>query len=232
MCFTDESIRGNLIVKYARFQILIQQLVVSFKQFRRTDRKRIDQEELDMKCLQLLRGLVHNAERQLPPIWTNDKDPKVKKYLQQILDMQNLLNTFDALPNILPHVSRNHDGIIREILCFICAMLFNANKESQKDMLDFFLFTREESFFFSIKKRMQISANAIKEKRSLAQQRKAKTDDSSLIQMKSMQETINVGRMLLQVKEVYFFPEQNHGNHVKSTTAYPLSNLNWLILEM
>lgn len=39
------------------------------------------QEELDVKCLQILRTLIHNEERKLPDDWTSSAvDAKVKKY--------------------------------------------------------------------------------------------------------------------------------------------------------
>ena len=34
-----------------------------------TESARIEQEELDIRCLQLLRAIIHNEERKLPEDW-------------------------------------------------------------------------------------------------------------------------------------------------------------------
>ena len=34
-----------------------------------TEAQRIEQEELDIRCLQLLRAVIHNEERRLPEDW-------------------------------------------------------------------------------------------------------------------------------------------------------------------
>ena len=38
----------------------------------RSEKERLEQEELDIKCLQLLRGLVHNEIVKLNDDWEND----------------------------------------------------------------------------------------------------------------------------------------------------------------
>ena len=37
-----------------------------------TEAVRIEQEELDIRCLQLLRAAIHNEERRLPEDWEED----------------------------------------------------------------------------------------------------------------------------------------------------------------
>ncbi len=42
-----------------------------------SDSQRIEQEELDIRCLQLLRAVIHNEERKLPEDW--EEDPQQHK---------------------------------------------------------------------------------------------------------------------------------------------------------
>ena len=37
-----------------------------------TEAERIEQEELDIRCLQLIRATIHNEERKLPEDWEED----------------------------------------------------------------------------------------------------------------------------------------------------------------
>ncbi len=37
-----------------------------------SESQRIEQEELDIRCLQLLRAVIHNEERKLPEDWEED----------------------------------------------------------------------------------------------------------------------------------------------------------------
>ena len=42
-----------------------------------SESKRLEQEELDIRCLQLLRAIIHNEERKLPQNWEeNPQDHK------------------------------------------------------------------------------------------------------------------------------------------------------------
>ena len=47
--------------------------------------QRMDQEELDIRSLQLLRACIHNEERKLPENWA--EDPNANKKLKFILIM-------------------------------------------------------------------------------------------------------------------------------------------------
>lgn len=42
-----------------------------------SEAKRLEQEELDLRCLQLLRTIIHNEERKLPEDW--EDNPSVNK---------------------------------------------------------------------------------------------------------------------------------------------------------
>ncbi|XP_064638087.1 inositol 1,4,5-trisphosphate receptor type 2-like isoform X2 [Lineus longissimus] len=182
--------------KYERAGKLLDQLVISFSQSRHTDKKRLDQEELDIKCLQLLRGMIHNEERKLPENWDESKQ-KTKTQLTMIKELQNAFNQKEALWKVLPHVARQNDMLVKEVLGFMSAMLFNANNETQRSMHTYFMSTREENFFLAMKIRMQMSATAAKEKRALISQHKAKAQEA-IAHAKSLQATMTQGRVALQ----------------------------------
>ena len=78
--------------------------------------------------------------------------------------MQDSLNNHDAMLQVLPHLSKTRDDIIREVLAFLAAILFGGNENVQQSLSEYFLGTREEKFFFAVKNRMQLSAIATKEK--------------------------------------------------------------------
>ena len=48
-----------------------------------------------------------------------------------IRDLQNHLNDMGAVIKVLPHLARPSDRIAKEVLAFVCIMLFNANADVQ-----------------------------------------------------------------------------------------------------
>ena len=57
------------------------------------------------------------------------------RQLATIKDLQNAFNQKEALWKVLPHVARQNDILVKEVLGFISAMLFNANSETQVRMV-------------------------------------------------------------------------------------------------
>jgi len=55
----------------------------------------------------------------------------VLRQLQRIKNIQNVLNSHDAVLMVLPHLSTNSDNLVREVLSFLVAMLYGGNKEVQ-----------------------------------------------------------------------------------------------------
>ena len=53
------------------------------------------------------------------------------RQVQLIRDLQIELNEMGAVINVLPHLARPSDRIAKEVLGFICIMLFNANAKVQ-----------------------------------------------------------------------------------------------------
>ena len=84
--------------------------------------------------------------------------------LQRIEDVQCALDGQGAMLKTLHHLSKNGDNIVREVLAFSAAMLFGGNEAVQGSLVDYFLGTREEKFFFAVKNRMNLSAIATKER--------------------------------------------------------------------
>ncbi|KAK3085572.1 hypothetical protein FSP39_005468 [Pinctada imbricata] len=203
-CFVDFHEKKPM----KRYQIaskLLHQLEISAAVIRKGQSvpSNSSQEDLDIKCLQILRALVHNEERRLPDDWdTKTADAKIKKQLAAIKDVQTAINSHDFVNKVLPHIARRSDVICREVLAFLSIMLFNANRDVQKSMLDYFLSTREEVFFMAVRDRMQISTNTIKEKRSLLAQHQARIKEA-MSNLGSFQTSISAGKRALQKIQAY-----------------------------
>ncbi|XP_035825085.1 inositol 1,4,5-trisphosphate receptor type 3 isoform X3 [Aplysia californica] len=185
-CFIDPH-EKKATKRYAPASILVEQLAISAVQCKKPRPSQPTNEQLDVRCLQILRALVHNEERRLASDWAmRTSESKIKKQINRVRDIQNAININDLIIKVLPHLARRSDDIAREVLAFICIMLFNANRDVQKSMLDYFLSTREEVFFMAVRDRMQVSTNAIKEKTlMLKKSRKNKTGRSLLAQHES-----------------------------------------------
>ena len=54
-----------------------------------------------------------------------------RRQLKAVERVQNALNENDLMNKILPHLSRNSDRMVREILAFLSVMLFAANVNVQ-----------------------------------------------------------------------------------------------------
>ncbi|CAH1800283.1 unnamed protein product [Owenia fusiformis] len=182
-----------------RYQLagkLVEQLQISASHTQLTERDRLEQQMLDIKSLQLLRASIHNEIVRLPDDWENDITNNKKK-LKRIEEAQNALNEHDAILKVLPHLSKPGDDIIREVLAFVACMLFGGNKNVQASMCDYFYGTREERFFAAVKNRMNLSAIATKEKRSLMAQHQAKIDEA-MEQAKALRKAMKSGQIAAQ----------------------------------
>ncbi|KAK2148285.1 hypothetical protein LSH36_505g01003 [Paralvinella palmiformis] len=195
-CFIKQR-EKNIKKKYQMAGKLIQQLEISASANYLNEWDRLNQEQLDKKCLQLLRALVHNQIVQLPLDWEFDVRQNNKQLLV-IQMVQNALHEHGAMLKILSHLSKTTDDIVREVLAFLTVMLFRGNQSVQESLSQYFLGTREKKFFFAIKSRMNLSAIATKEKSSLIAQHQAKNEET-INQMKTLRKAIESGR---QVEEV------------------------------
>ncbi|XP_071092410.1 inositol 1,4,5-trisphosphate-gated calcium channel ITPR3-like isoform X4 [Haliotis cracherodii] len=183
---------------------LIEELSISLDYKRLTEAARQEMDDLNIKCLQVLRALVHNEERKLPEDWeTRTTETKILRSLKLIACVQNFYECNGAMKKSLPHLASRNDEIAKEVLGFLCIMLFNANQQVQESMLKYFLSTREEVFFMAVRDRMALSTNSIKEKRSLQAQQDAKLKDTPEAVAKKATHTFVVSLMALKQIQSY-----------------------------
>uniref|UniRef100_A0A1I8FNM7 RIH_assoc domain-containing protein n=1 Tax=Macrostomum lignano TaxID=282301 RepID=A0A1I8FNM7_9PLAT len=83
----------------------------------------LEQEILDVKCLQLLRGAVHNEIVKQPD---NVDSDEYKGSSSRIAQVQNAGERSPAMLKVLPNLVKPSDNIAREVLNFLAAMLYNA----------------------------------------------------------------------------------------------------------
>ncbi|EDV25315.1 uncharacterized protein TRIADDRAFT_55241 [Trichoplax adhaerens] len=174
-CFARESPTG---VIFTNAEKLVKLLEISSSMTRLSEKERIRQESLDVKCLMTLRAIIYNQVIKLPPDWE---------------EKPNEWESYGTMIKVLPLLSRRSDDIIRELLSFLAAMLLEGNSMAQASLAQYFLGTREESFFFAIKGRMNMSMVATKEKRVLLAQHKAKMDEK-IQQAKSLSKAVTAGK--------------------------------------
>ncbi|XP_076096104.1 inositol 1,4,5-trisphosphate-gated calcium channel ITPR3-like isoform X9 [Mytilus galloprovincialis] len=179
--------------RYAQAEKLVKQLSISAKRTHLNEKEKLDQIELDVKCLQLLRALIYNEIVKLPEDWESEA-ARHRLQLHAISDVQDALNSYDVVTSVLDHLSRPQDNVVREVLAFMATLLFNGNDCVQDNLISYFTGTREETFFFSIKSRMQLSAIATREKRLLHAMHQAKMEEA-MQQAKALQKAMQTGQM-------------------------------------
>ncbi|BFZ19742.1 hypothetical protein BsWGS_22781 [Bradybaena similaris] len=178
-CFVDTH-EKKPEKRYLPAAKLIEQLLISLECKRLTESARLEMDDLNIKCFQVLRAIIHNEERKLPEGWeTRTSEHEIEKGLKLVAGIQNMYDQKGAIRKALPHLATRNDLIAKEVLAFLCIMLFNANNTVQQSMLTYFFSTREEVFFMAVRDRMALSTNSIKEKRSLQTQHEAKLKESS-----------------------------------------------------
>ena len=55
----------------------------------------------------------------------------VNRLLKKIEEVQDALNSYEAILKVLPHLSKTGDDIVREVLAFLTALLFGGNEAVQ-----------------------------------------------------------------------------------------------------
>ncbi|KAK7486477.1 hypothetical protein BaRGS_00022278, partial [Batillaria attramentaria] len=190
-CFINEKAKDPK-VKYAMAEKLVKQMLISQSLQGLSEEEKIEQLELDIKCLQLMRGLIHNEIVRLPEDWELNLN-RSKRQLKNIESVQVALDSYDVVVSVLGHLNRPQDDLVRELLAFLATLLFSGNEEVQKSMFAYFTGTREETFFFAIKNRIQLSALATREKRLLHAMHMAKVEEL-VAQAKALQKTMKDGK--------------------------------------
>ncbi|PAA53234.1 hypothetical protein BOX15_Mlig001696g3 [Macrostomum lignano] len=201
-CFIDANRPISDPQKYKLTGKLVEQLFISNQMELSNEKERIEQEILDVKCLQLLRAIIHNEIVKLPTNFDTVDFKEMagrgkKLYYRRIAaiaQVQMALNKHDAMLKVLPHLSKQSDEIVREVLSFLANMLFNGNEEVQGSLLDYFYGTREEKFFVAVKNRISMSSMAWKENRALINQHQAKIEEA-IAELRDLQQAMKEGRI-------------------------------------
>ncbi|XP_052703116.1 inositol 1,4,5-trisphosphate receptor type 3-like isoform X4 [Crassostrea angulata] len=191
-CFMDTS-KKDPVDRYRMSEKLIRQLEISHKLTHLSEKEKLEQVELDVKCLKLLRALIYNEAVKLPADWETETYTHRKK-LKAISDVQDTLNHFDVIASVIEHLNCPQDDVVRETLAFLCMLLYNGNENVQSKMFEYFTGTREESFFFTLKIRMQMSAIATRERRLLHAMYQSKVEEA-VQQAKALQKAMASGKM-------------------------------------
>lgn len=53
------------------------------------------------------------------------------RQLKAVGDVQDALNSYDVVTSVLDHLSRPQDEVVKEVLGFMSALLFNGNENVQ-----------------------------------------------------------------------------------------------------
>ena len=149
LCFIRSHSSKHSEVVQPHTERLLAQLEYSssrLNELKEEDRRR--QNELDIKCLQLLRALIHNESVKIHP---DLKDMKPQLYrdhcrlkVQPIQDsIQGMGNAVSRVLSLLAHPS---EEVVCEVLAFLKAMLYSGNRRVQEGM-NIVFDTREETLF-------------------------------------------------------------------------------------
>ena len=114
------------------------------------DEDRCRQNELDIKCLQLLRAIIHNEIVKIHPD-LKDESPQLyrdrcKSEVQPLQkSIQDKKNAVSRVLSLLDHPS---EQVVCEVLAFLKAMLYSGNHHVQEGMNRYLEHdTREETLF-------------------------------------------------------------------------------------
>jgi inositol 1,4,5-triphosphate receptor type 1 len=145
---------------------LLAQLQYSFSQL--TDLEEEDrrkQDELDIKCLQIMRAIIHNEIVNIDPELKENSPPGYRKRcVSKVQPIQNSIQDLDnAVSRIVPLLSHSNDEIVREVLAFLKAMLYSGNSHVQEGMNTVFD-TREERLFTTMASLLKNSAFTFNER--------------------------------------------------------------------
>uniref|UniRef100_A0A1I8G215 RIH_assoc domain-containing protein n=1 Tax=Macrostomum lignano TaxID=282301 RepID=A0A1I8G215_9PLAT len=188
-CFIDTNYGYSDPRRFAMTGKLVEQLCISNQLELRNEKERIEQEILDVKCLQLLRGAVHNEIVKQPDNVDSD-EYKRRVASSRIAQVQNAVNGHQAMLKVLPNLVKPSDNIAREVLNFLAAMLYNGNADVQESMYEYFNSTREEKFFFTMHDRISMSSNSLRENRALINQQRSKIDEK-MMELRSQLDLLN-----------------------------------------
>jgi inositol 1,4,5-triphosphate receptor type 1 len=151
----EEGSRKVVGVREANVRSLVKSLLASHKWWASLNAKDQDlQETLDVRCLQLLRAMIHN-------------EIKLEGSVEKV---QNEIARNGAVLPVADMLSAANDDVVREALALLVALLHDGNKEAQRCFLSHFTSTREETFFDDVQTRVRRSIESREERRALERQ--------------------------------------------------------------
>ena len=151
---------------------LLCQLEISLKNLRTlTEKERQRQDELDIKCLQIMRAIINDKIVQIDPELREKSPPNFRrKCISCVHPRQNAIQKFgNAVARVVPMMSHPNDAVTREVLAFLKAMFFSGNRIVQKGM-EHLLKTREERLLSNVQSLLQSAAIDFNERRALLTQ--------------------------------------------------------------
>eukprot|EP00054_Salpingoeca_dolichothecata_P021398 m.136903 g.136903 ORF g.136903 m.136903 type:complete len:2486 (+) comp23973_c0_seq1:94-7551(+) len=161
-------------IEYVRSESrkLVDQLAISNKHRGRLKESERDKEnEISVKSLQLMRGMIHHEKSRLPPGATHDSHPKLyESTWANIRKIQNQFDEYNAPLTMIALLAHENDAIVKEAMKLLISMLQGDNLAVQRTFEHYFLDTREEVFFRDVKARLQASVVALKERKLLMSQ--------------------------------------------------------------
>lgn len=128
---------------------LLAQLEYSFSELTDLEEEeRRKQDELDVKCLQIMRAIIHNEIVNIDPDLKENSAPGYRKRcVSKVQPIQNSIQDLgNAVSRVVPLLSHSNDEIVREVLAFLKAMLYSGNSHVQEGLNTVFD-TREERLF-------------------------------------------------------------------------------------
>ncbi len=151
---------------------LLRQLEISFNGLGSlTEKERERQDQLDIKCLQIMRAIIHNEVVHIDAQLLEDSPPDYHKRCGvRVHPLQNAIQNMDnAVSRVVPMLSHPNDAIVREVLAFLKVIFFSGNPHVQKGMKHL-LDTREERLFSTIQSLLQAFAITFNERQALVTQ--------------------------------------------------------------
>ena len=130
-----------------------------------SESERSKQDTLDIRCLQIMRTIIHNEVMHIDPE-LKERSPSGyrKRCISRLHPIQNTIQDFgNAVSRVVPLLSHPNDEIVREVLAFMKVMLYSGNRHVQEGM-EYILETREERLFTMMQSLLQHAATTFSEK--------------------------------------------------------------------
>jgi len=162
---------------------LLKQLEISFNNLETmSESERRKQDCLDIKCLQILRALIHNEIVCIDPyLKENSASGYRKRCISRVHPLQNAIQDFDnAVSRVVPMLSHPNDSIVCEVLAFLKTVFYSGNRHVQEGM-KYLQETREERLFSTVQGLLQNAAVTFNERQALLAQVDARVAADSFL---------------------------------------------------